>query len=385
MNALVGGTIYTPEEVIASGVVVLDQTQILTVGTNQEGAVPPEAEIIDTTGKHIVPGYVDVHIHGLLGNDVMGSALADVIRLLPRFGVTAFMATTVTLPRDEIIRALHTMADMLSEPPPGARCLGIHIEGPHLSPAKPGMATASWFEPLTREYFDALQEAAQGHIRMITFAPEEGEAMSVIPHLVEGGVIPVIGHSDATFDQVSKAVELGLCHATHTYNAMRPLHHREPGVVGAVMHHEQIMAELIADGIHVHPAAMEILIRVKGLDHVVLISDGAPLAGLPDGEYEWEHKPVFVKDGVCRLADGTISGAHALLDSGVRNLVSEMGLPLEKALIPATSTAAASVNLDNKGQLRPGYDADLVVLDHDLQPEKTFVEGEMLWSRADPE
>jgi N-acetylglucosamine-6-phosphate deacetylase len=128
---------------------------------------------------------------------------------------------------------------------------------------------------------------------------------------------------------------------------------------------------------------MGILIRVKGLHQVLLVSDAAPLAGLPEGEYEWEHKPVFVENGTCRLADGTIAGAHALLDSGVRNLVSEVGLPLEKALMPATLTAATSVNLGNKGQLRPGYDADLVVLDHDLQPEMTLVEGELLWSQAD--
>lgn len=214
---------------------------------------------------------------------------------------------------------------------------------------------------------------------MITFAPECGEAMRVIPRLVEAGVVPVIGHSDATFEQAAAAVRLGLNHATHTFNAMRPLHHREPGVVGAVMHFDEVFAELVGDGIHVHPAAMDILLRVKGLDRVVLISDAAPLAGLPEGEYEWEHKPVLVSGGACTLADGTLAGAHALLDTGVRHLVDAVHLPLADALVPATQTPAASVRLNRKGRLAPGGDADVVLLDESLRPAMTFVEGERAW------
>jgi N-acetylglucosamine-6-phosphate deacetylase len=265
MRAIVGGIVFTPEEVVESGTVLLHQSTILAVGPEQDVDVPSEAKILDASGLKIAPGYIDLHIHGLLGRDMIGPELDEAIRLLPQFGVTAFMATTLTLPHDEVLLALESMAEVLRDPPPGAHCLGIHIEGPHLSPGQPGMATPEWFEPLTREKFDRLQEAAQGHIRMITFAPEEGEAMSVIPDLVESGVVPVIGHSNATFDEVSEAVNLGLSHATHTYNAMRSFHHREPGVVGGVLYYDRITAELVADGVHVHPAAMHILLRVKGL------------------------------------------------------------------------------------------------------------------------
>lgn len=380
-TAIINGKVYTPAGVIESGTVLIDQGKIQAVGTKQEVALPAQVETIDAAGKAVIPGLVDVHIHGLLGHDSMGAHLADVIPALPAYGVTSFMATTLTLPRAEVIECLHEMDEVLSAPPSGARCLGIHIEGPHLAPSKPGMATAEWVYPLSWEDFQAFQEAAGGHIRMITFAPETGRAMDVIPQLVAAGVVPVIGHTDATFDQVARAVELGANHATHTYNAMRPLGHREPGVVGAVMYFDQIYGELIADGVHIHPVAMAILLKVKGLEKVVLVSDAAPIAGLPDGQYEWEHKPIFVRDGRCQLADGTLAGAHALLDTGVRNLVQKVGLPLEQALIPATMSAAASVKATSKGQLAAGYDADIVLLDDELMPRMTFVEGEKVWER----
>lgn len=378
MKAVVNGTVYTPDEIIAPGVVLIKRGVITAVGPAGATPVPPEAELIEASGMAVVPGLIDVHIHGLMGHDSMGPGLAQVIRELPAFGVTAFLATTLTLPHDEIIAGLGAMAEVLDSPPPGAQCLGIHLEGPFLSPTRPGMATVDWFEPLTWERLQAFQRAARGYIRMLTFAPEVGGAMACIPRLVEAGILPVIGHSDATFEQVAQAVQLGLSHATHTFNAMRPLHHREPGVVGAVMYFDEIVAELIADGVHVHPAVMAILLRVKGVERVALVSDASPLAGLPDGEYKWEHKPVFVRDGSCRLADDTIAGAHELLDTGVRNLVNLVGLSLERALVPATRVPADVLEL-RKGHLAPGYDADIVILDEQDYPRLTMVKGEVVW------
>lgn len=378
-KAIFGGKVFTADAVFADGVVLINSGKIRAVGYSADVPIPASAEIIDASGMFVVPGFVDVHIHGLLGFDAMGPGLADVIKLLPAYGVTSFMATTLTRPRDEILISLREMADVLSDPPRGARCLGIHIEGPHLSPLRPGMAKREWLHPLTWDEYQAFQDAAGGHIRMITFAPEEGDAMGLIPKLIEAGVIPVIGHSNATFEQAAQAIELGLNHAAHVFNAMRPFHHREPGVLGAVMHFDQVFAELIADGVHVHPTAMDILLRLKGLDRVVLISDASPFAGLLDGEYEWGPKTILVKEGYCRLLDGTIAGAHVLLDAGVRSLVWPLGLPLERALIPATRTAADSVGLKAKGRIAPGYDADIVLLDTEMYPVMTFVEGRGAW------
>ncbi|UCC62048.1 MAG: N-acetylglucosamine-6-phosphate deacetylase [Anaerolineae bacterium] len=381
MKSIVNGHVYTPDQVFTPGTVLIEGRRIAGVGSADALTVPPQAEVISAAGMAVVPGFIDLHLHGLMGHDAMGPGLAQVIRELPAFGVTAFLGTTLTLPRDETFTGLESMSKVLDAPPTGARCLGVHLEGPFLSPSRPGMATSDWFEPLTWAGFRTFQQAARGHIRMVTFAPEVGEAMACIPRLIEASVVPVIGHSDATFDQVAQAVQLGLSHATHTFNAMRPLHHRQPGVVGAVMHFDEIVAELIADGVHVHPAVMAILLRAKGLERVALVSDAAPLAGLPDGEYEWEHKPVFVQNGSCCLADGTIAGAHVLLDSGVRNLVNLVGLPLEQALVPATRVPAGVLG-QRKGRLAPGYDADIVLLDSDLQPALTLVGGEIVFERV---
>jgi len=381
MKAIVNGNIYTPNQIISDGVILVDQEKIIRVGSKNEIDIPQGTQIINLDGNIVTPGFIDVHTHGLMGYDVMGANLTDAIPLYPKFGITSFMATTLTLPRQEVVEALESMSKALNDPPKGANCLGFHVEGPHLSGDKPGMATSDWFYPLTRSDFDKFQKYAQGHIRMITFAPEVDNAKSVISYLVEQGVVPVIGHSNATFNEVEEAVTLGLSQATHTYNAMRALNHREPGTVGAVLFFDQIYAELIADGIHVHPAAMEILIRVKGIEKTVLISDSSPYGGMPEGEYEWEHKPLFVKDGVCRLVDGTIAGAHAQLDSGVRNLVNKLDMPLERALVPATKSPAASLGLKQKGQILEGYDADFTVLDKKLYPLKTIVGGELVWQR----
>jgi N-acetylglucosamine-6-phosphate deacetylase len=242
------------------------------------------------------------------------------------------------------------------------------------------MAAAEFFRPLTWECVQRFVEAAEGWIRLLTFAPEVPGAMVCIERLVEAGIIPAIGHSDATFDEVARAVQLGLCHATHTFNAMSPLHHRAPGVVGAVLYFEEIVAQLIADGVHIHPAVVELLIRVKGTERVALVSDAAPLAGLPDGEYEWAGQRVFVDDGACRLADGTIAGAHALLDSGVRTLVHRIGLPLSEALTAASLTPAGVLGM-RAGRLAPGYAADIVLMDESLQPIRTFVGGAEVFRR----
>lgn len=382
MKAIVGGTVFTPTHRIQDGVLVMDGSRIHVVGTTGDVAIPPDAERVDARGYSVAPGFVDLHFHGARGHDVMGPGLADLVRALPEYGVTSFMATTLTLPWDETVAALATMADQLGAPVSGAECLGIHLEGPFLSAARPGMARADLLEPLSWPRFDLLQRAAGGSIRMVTFAPEAGEGMSVIPRLIETGVVPVMGHTDATFDQASEAIGAGVRQTTHTYNAMRPLHHREPGALGAAMYFPEVFAQLIGDGLHVHPAAMAILIKVKGPERVVLVSDAAPLAGLPPGEYAWGPQPVYVReDGRCELADGTIAGAHVLIDSGVRRLVVELGLPPEQALTTATLTPAESIGARRKGRLEPGADADVLLLDDELQVTTTFARGELAWQR----
>lgn len=386
MIALTGIDLYTPRQLISDAVLLIEGEKIYAVGSGDEVAVPPKATVIPLSGKKVFPGFIDLHTHGLLGLDAMSADLASVIQQFPRYGVTSFMATTITLPMEEIYTRLQFMAEVLADPPAGATCLGIHLEGPHLSTRRPGMATAEWFHALDRAEFDSLQQAACGNIHMITFAPEEGKAMDLIPYLISQKVIPVIGHSDASYEQVELAVSLGLAHATHTFNAMNPFHHRAPGVIGAVMALDPLVAELIVDGYHVHPGAMKALLKAKGVDGVCLVSDSAPFAALPDGEYIWKDYTLVIQDGTCRLPDGTLAGAHALMDSGFRNLIRLVGLSPSQAAICASEVPAHAIGLGkSKGQLLPGYDADLVVMDESYSPCLTMVSGRIAWSVAERE
>lgn len=372
--------IYTPEDLWAPGALLVDGSRVVDVGPAEAFATLQEAEIVDLTGYTVTPGLVDIHMHGLHDHDVMGPDLPHVVRELPQYGVTAFVPTTLTFPWEEVLERIQRMADVWPHLPRGAQALGIHIEGPHLSPKRPGMARAEWMRPLSREDVDLLQRLTGHRVRMITFAPEEGDAARWIPYLRAQGIIPVIGHSDATFDQVGRWVRQGLNMATHTFNAMRGFHHREPGVVGAVLHYPEIVAQLIADGHHVHPAAMRLLIQLKGPNRVALISDAAPLAGTPPGEYMWGSYAVVVDGETVRLPNGTLAGAHALLDTGIRTLMEKVGVSPQDALTMATKTPASALGVP-KGELRPGFDADFVVWDAQWRPVQTYVRGELVYQR----
>lgn len=372
---------YTPNGVVNSGVLLISGKTILDVGSKDQIRIPKNANIIDANEKPVIPGLIDLKIHGAMGYDAMGTGLAEIIKLLPSHGVTSFMAGTLINARDSIIDGVKIMAEIIESPPLGANCLGIHLEGPYLSRKRSGIANLEYLYPLSMPDFEEIQKFAKKQIKLVTFAPEDGHAMECIPELLKLGVEPVIGHSDASFDQVKSAVELGLRHSAHVFNAMRPFQHREPGVVGAIMYFDQLYAELIADGVHIHPAVFEILIRIKGLEKIILISDAYRFAGLPDGEYHWGEMVVHISKSRCELSDGSFMGSHAFLDAGVRNLAKFANIPFEKAIASATSNPAKSIGAKNKGFLASGYDADLVLLDSQLKPMLTIVGGETVWSK----
>jgi N-acetylglucosamine-6-phosphate deacetylase len=383
MFILTGLDLHSSRQTLSDGTIVIEDNKIIRAGPTTGHSLPRDAQLLILPGRHALPGLIDVHTHGLLGKDAFSAELADVIRLLPRFGVTSFLATTVTMPMEDVFTRLREMDRVLQNPPPGAHCLGIHIEGNFLSPKRTGMANPNWCQPLTPQLFEFLQQAADGRIRMVTFAPEEGNAQEMIPYLLQRGIVPSIGHSDASYEQAAEVIRLGVSHATHTFNAMSPFHHRAPGVVGAVLAFPQITAQLIADGHHVHPGAMRLLLNAKSVDGVCLVSDSAPFAALPDGTYPWEGYTLIVKNGTCRLPDGTLAGAHALLDTGFRTLVQTLGLSPAEAIICATEVPARTLGLlGQKGQLLPGTDADIVIFDEAWEVEMTFVGGEMVYQRG---
>jgi N-acetylglucosamine-6-phosphate deacetylase len=382
LKAILGGDILTPQRVIADGYVLIEGGRLVEVGAGAR-RLPADCQVFDASSYWVTPGLIDLHLHGATGYNVMGAGLANVAEELPRHGVTSFLPTALTADPATLRAALEQMAEMVLQPPEGARPLGIHLEGPHLSPKKAGMAAARHFRPLTAQAWRDHQAAASGTIGMLTFAPEEGDAMRLIPRLIEEGVVPSIGHSAATFEQVTEMVALGLRHASHMFNAMSPFHHRAPGVVGAVLYHRQIVAQLIADLHHVHPAAMELLFRLKGADRVALVSDAAPFAGLPPGRYDWDAETrVFVgHDGTCRLPDGSLAGAMRFVNQDLVGLAQTVGLGWPEALQTATSVPGEVLNV-KRGRLRPGWIADVVVWDADMQPVATMVEGDWVWERG---
>jgi len=237
---------------------------------------------------------------------------------------------------------------------------------------------AEFCYPLTQPDLERFQTAARGAVRMVTLAPEQGGVLAAIPWLVERGIVASIGHSDADYDTVQRAVALGLSHATHTFNAMRPLHQREPGVLGAVLAHDAIVAQLIADGYHVHPAAMRMLIRAKGVERVCLVSDAMVVAGLPPGEYEWDGRRIIRAGESSRFPDGALAGSAMLLNQMLRVIVEQVGLPFAQAVRMATEVPARVLGL-RKGRLAPGYDADVVVLKDDYEPSLTLIGGQVVY------
>lgn len=379
--------ILTPLEEISDGLVAVSDGVIQFVGTASSIESPVDAQWIDCGDGTIVPGFIDVHIHGSGGDSVMdgASAVARVAAFITAFGVTSWLPTLT--PRETITEMSEIIRENLDGAQRvlrGAEVLGLHLEGPFLSPKRPGAIRSEWFRPPSVAEAGALLEAGSGHIRLMTLAPELPAGLDLVRYLVAQKVVASIGHSDATHAEALAAVEFGLSHATHTFNAMRGFQHRDPGVVGAVLVTDAINGELIADGVHVDPLAMRLLIRTKGEHRVLLITDAVAPAGLGNGSFEFDGRPIEVRDGRATLADGTIAGSVATFDGNLRRIVRECGLPLRAAVVMATLTPARAIGVaDRKGYLAGGRDADLVVLDRDLTVSLTMVRGEIVYNRLE--
>lgn len=340
---------------------------------------------LDASGCTIVPGLIDVHMHGALGHDMMDAtpeALAAMARYCARHGVTGFLPTTMTAGRSATLDAVRAVAAYVQSPADGARVLGVHLEGPFISPRFPGAQLAEEIRPPDVDEFRTLAEA--GPVRMITLAPEQPGAEAVIAEARRRGVVVVTGHTEATYDQCEAAVARGVSQATHTYNAMTGLHHRNPGTLGSVLTNDAVYAQLIADNIHVHPAAMQVLARCKGVARTVLITDAMRAAGLEPGRYELGGQVVISQNGVCTLEDGTLAGSILSLEVGLANFMAATGLSLTHAWPAASRTPADSLGLSDVGRLEVGCWADLALLDADLAVAATVVAGRVVYLR-DPE
>jgi N-acetylglucosamine-6-phosphate deacetylase len=322
----------------------------------------------------LLPGFVDTHVHGGGGHDVMdgGDALPAIARLHARHGTTTLLATTMTAPLAEIEAALRAAAaHCRRRPSGGARCLGVHLEGPYISPERLG-AQPAYALQATAEAVLALARIAP--IPLVTLAPERPGHLALIAPLRAAGLRVQIGHSNASYEQGCEALACGASGFTHLFNAMSGLHHREPGLVGAALAHAE-HAELIPDLLHVHPGALRVALRaIPGL---FCVTDATAAAGMPDGEYRLGRHRVHKCLGGVRLADGTLAGSALTMDQALRNLVA-LGLPLAEASARVSTHAARYLGLADCGALTPGRRADVVVMDHALQVQQVYLEGEPL-------
>lgn len=374
--------LYTPGEHIPGGVILIEGKSITAFGTKEQMSIPQDAQIIDAKGHKVIPGLIDTHIHGAGGFDISTGGTAGTAEYLATQGITGFLATThFVMTHAELEQAIADIARVIQGTPKGARILGIHMEGPWIAADRSPFSRVDLCYPITQEDIRLFQRISGDQIRMVTFAPELEGALEVIPFLCEQNIIPSIGHTNADYEITMRAVELGLNHSTHTYNAMPPLHHRNPGALGAIMNCAQIDAELIADGYHVLPPMMKLLIKAKGFDKISLVSDAVPLAGLPAGtRMDWCGLKIGTDGQISILEDGRPAGAYKLLNQSIKVLMDTSVASFTEALSMASKVPARILGLQ-KGQIKAGYDADLVIMDDQMNPLLTMVEGQIIHSR----
>jgi N-acetylglucosamine-6-phosphate deacetylase len=389
MLALTADRLFTPLNVTEQPLVLIEDGCIVEVSTLAARAIPPQARHVDFPGAVLAPGYIDIHIHGGAGHDVMedeGGALPAIEMLLVRHGVSSYFPTTVTAPNDTTLRALDRLARAIEAAmeqaganwnSDRARPLGIHLEGPFLSHARRGVHPPAELQQPTLALFERFWQAARGQIRIMTIAPELPGAEEVIAEAARRGVCVSLGHSDADFPTAIRGMVAGACHATHTFNAMRALGHRDPGILGAVLTDARVTADIIADGIHLDPAIVRLFLKMKGAEQSVLITDATAATGMPDGHYRLGPLEVEVKDGRC-MSGGSLAGSVLTMDQAVRNVMEFAGWDLAGAIRLATFNPARTMGIgEQHGSLVSGAFADIAVLSPTGEVLQTILRGRM--------
>lgn len=379
MFAIQHATLLTPAATVEDGTIIVAGGQIQAVG-GREVAVPPGALVRDATGLLLAPGFIDLQINGGIGLDFTADpeTIWDVATALPRFGVTSFLPTIITSPPPTSRAARRVLADGAPAGWAGARPLGLHLEGPFLSPGKKGAHNPAYLRSPAAIDLEGWSPA--GGVRLVTLAPELAGAGQITAELVRHGVVVSAGHSLATYDEAVAGFDSGARYATHLFNAMPTLHHREPGLVAAALGDPRVVVGLIPDGLHVHPVLVRLVWQLLGPDRLNLVTDAMAAMGMPPGEYLLGDFRVTVDEATARLGDGTLAGCVLSLDAILRAFVSFTGAPPAAALATVTTTPARLLGLAGRlGCLAPGCDADMVLLTPDLHVVETFVGGQSLY------
>ena len=368
-------TLLTLGQRVDDSAVVVDGGQIVAVGRAHDNLCPPEAQPIDATGLTLVPGFIDLQLNGAFGFDFTANpaTIWDVATRLPRFGVTSFLPTIITSPPETVSAA---RALLQKGPPPefcGATPLGLHLEGPFLNPAKRGAHNPAH---LRLPDVNAVADWSPSNgVRLVTLAPELPGALDVVRVLRERGVAVSAGHSMATYEEARAGLEAGITYSTHLFNAMPQLDHRAPGLAAALLADPRAVVGLIPDGIHLHPAIVKLIWQSKGVAGVNIVTDAMGALGMLPGKYKLGDFEVMVGENSARLSDGRLAGSILSLDQAVRNFIAFTGCSLNEALETVTATPAKVLGLTDRGQIAPGFVADMVLLTSDLRVVKTFVNG----------
>jgi N-acetylglucosamine-6-phosphate deacetylase len=380
---ITAGRLITPAEWIEDPILTVESGTILAVESLRTSEVPAGPRRLDFPGLILAPGWIDVHIHGGAGHDVMetgDAALARMEEQLAQHGVTAYLPTTVTAPEDRTLRALEHLGKAVrrNENTLRASPLGIHLEGPFISHARRGVHPPANLVQPSPGVLERFWQASGGAIRMMTIAPELPGAVETIQYARTLGIIASLGHSNATYQEARAGMAAGAIHATHTFNAMRPLDHREPGILGAVLEDEGMSADIIADGIHVDPTVVRLFLRAKGDEKAILITDAISATGKPDGAYRLGEFEVQVKDGRCEH-EGRLAGSVLTLDRAVRNVMNFAGWPMERAVKLASLNPARLLDIaGQRGIVAPNHRADLAILTAEGKVVRTMIGGELL-------
>lgn len=362
---------------IETGSVLIEKNKIKEINPT----APIDTDIIDAKGLYLSPGFIDVHIHGAGGSDTMDGtkeSINTIAKTIAAFGTTSFLPTTMTCSINDIKKAIEAVAEAKAAGTDGANVLGVHLEGPFISPSMIGAQNPNFIQTPSVDTFKEMVGEHLDSITSITIAPEVEGAKELIEYLSHLGIVISIGHSKATYKQALEGIKLGIGHSTHLYNAMTPLHHREPGIVGAIFDTD-ITTETISDGIHISYPSLRVAYKQKGTDKVLLVTDAMMACGMPEGKYALGGQDVYVKDGAARLKEGNLAGSILTLDKAIRNVYKNSNYELYNVVKMATYNGAKHCKVaDKKGLIKEGYDADLVLFDDDINIEKVIIGGKII-------
>lgn len=372
--------VHLPHQILPSATVWISNGKLKRIEPTQEiETIEGDDERIDGNGMWLIPGMIDVHIHGANGYDMMDGtedSIQEVSRACAATGCTSFLATSVSSTIEDLMNMIRSVKGVIGREQ-GARIAGIHLEGPYLNPKRKGMQNEKYLRHPNLEEMKLIFQEAGSLIKMVTIAPELPGGLELISFLKEQGVVIAVAHSDATYEEAKLAFTAGASHVTHCFNGMRPIHHRDPGLIVAAFEEPHVSLQAIVDQVHLHPAIVRLMHRLKGPEGMVLITDALQAMGLGDGNYMFGGHHVTVSEGIARLADGTLASSTVTMNEALR-LTEANGISMEDAVRMASTTPAHILGLSYKGKIEVGYDADLVLMDERYQVQWTMIEGNIV-------